>query len=83
MLELGVHTNFGTIFIYTQCKQELSYMRTMYKRKIAFAKMNLFLDMLFEVNYETAKTAQPIEVIGTNDHVRQWDDINTLVPRDA
>ena len=46
-------------------------MRTMYKRKIAFAKMNLFLDMLFEVNYETAKTAQPIEVIGTNDHVRQ------------
>ena len=53
MLELGVHTNFGTIFIYTQCKQELSYMRTMYKRKIAFAKMNLFLDMLFEVNYET------------------------------
>ena len=55
----------------------------MYKRKIAFAKTNLFLDMLFEVIYETAKTAQPVEVIGTNDHVRQWDDINTSVPRDA
>ena len=47
-------------------------------RKIAFAQTHLFLDMLFEVIYETAKTAQPLEVIGTNDHVRQWDDVNTL-----